>query len=123
MCLGDLAEGKVIQCDLLETVRTGRCAATTFYGQPFFAWLGSHPEHVQRFRRAMANLTDRIKLGAISSCDFTDAGRIVDVGGADGTVLAHILAATPGAIGTAFDLPPWWPTPNPAWPPTGWATA
>ena len=28
---------------LLETVRAGRCAATTFYGQPFFAWLGGHP--------------------------------------------------------------------------------
>jgi O-methyltransferase domain/Dimerisation domain len=90
---------------LLDTVRTGRCAATTFYGQPFFSWLGDHPEHVQRFSRAMANLTGGIKLGAISSCDFTNAGRIVDVGGADGTVLAHILAATPGATGTAFDLP------------------
>jgi hypothetical protein len=90
---------------LLEGVRTGRCAATTFYGQPFFAWLGGHPEHVQRFSRAMANLTDGIKLGAISSCDFTGAGRIVDVGGADGTVLARILAATPGTTGTAFDLP------------------
>ena len=90
---------------LLEGVRTGRCAATTFYGQPFFAWLGSHPEHVQRFSRAMANLTGGIKLGAIGSCDFTGAGRIVDVGGADGTVLAHILASAPGATGIAFDLP------------------
>ena len=52
---------------LLDTVRTGRCAATTFYGQPFFSWLGSQPEHIQRFSRAMANLTDGVKLGAISS--------------------------------------------------------
>ena len=90
---------------LLETVRTGRCAATAFYGHPFFAWLGGHPEHAGRFSRAMANLTDGIKLGAISSADFTGAGHIVDVGGADGTVLAHILAAAPDATGTAFDLP------------------
>jgi O-methyltransferase domain/Dimerisation domain len=90
---------------LLGTVRTGRCAATEFYGQPFFAWLGGHPEQIGRFSRAMANLTDGIKLGAISSYDFTGAGHIVDVGGADGTVLAHVLAATPGVIGTVFDLP------------------
>jgi hypothetical protein len=90
---------------LLDTVRTGRCAATTYYGQPFFSWLGSHPGHIQRFSRAMANLSDGIKLGAISSCDFTGTGRIVDIGGADGTVLAHILAATPTASGLAFDLP------------------
>ena len=90
---------------LLDTVRTGRCAATTYYGKPFFSWLGGHPEQIGRFSRAMANVTGGIKLGAISFCDFTDAGRIVDVGGADGAVLAHILAVTPGATGIAFDLP------------------
>jgi hypothetical protein len=52
----------------------------------------------------MANLTDGIRLGAISSCDFTGAGRIVDVGGADGAVLAHILTAA-AATGVVFDLP------------------
>jgi O-methyltransferase domain/Dimerisation domain len=90
---------------LLDTVRTGRCAATEFYGQPFFGWLSDQPEHIARFSRAMANLTDGIKLGAISSFDFTGAGRIVDVGGADGAVLAHILAAAPETTGVIFDLP------------------
>ena len=83
---------------LQDTIRTGRCAATEFYGQPFFTWLSGQPEQVARFSRAMANLTDGIRIGAISCHDFTDAGRIVDVGGADGAVLAHILAAAPGAI-------------------------
>jgi O-methyltransferase/methyltransferase family protein len=90
---------------LLGTVRTGRCAATEFYGQPFFTWLAEHPEHIARFSSAMANLTDGIKIGAISCCDFTDAGRIVDVGGADGAVLAHILTTAPQATGVVFDLP------------------
>jgi hypothetical protein len=90
---------------LLDTVRTGTCAATTFYGEPFFHWLGGHPEQVRRFTGAMANLTEGIKLGAISSFDFAGAGHIIDVGGADGTVLAHILGSAPGTSGTAFDLP------------------
>ena len=30
--------------DLLGTVRTGRCAATEFYGQPFFGWLSGQPD-------------------------------------------------------------------------------
>ena len=90
---------------LLGTVRTGRCAATEFYGEPFFSWLGGHPAHVQRFSRAMANLTSGVKLGAISAFDFTGAGRIVDVGGADGEVLARVLASAPGSDGVAFDLP------------------
>jgi O-methyltransferase domain/Dimerisation domain len=90
---------------LLGTVRTGRCAATEFYGQPFFTWLADHPDHVARFSRAMANLTDGIRLGAINCLDFADAGRIVDVGGADGAVLAHILNTALQATGVVFDLP------------------
>jgi hypothetical protein len=90
---------------LLDTVRTGDCAAATYYGETFFSWLSGQPEQAGRFSRAMANLTSGIKLGAIGSCDFTGAGHIVDVGGADGAVLAHILTATPGATGTTFDLP------------------
>ena len=46
-----------------------------------------------------------IKTSAISCYDFTGAGRIVDVGGADGAVLAHILAAAPATTGVVFDLP------------------
>jgi hypothetical protein len=90
---------------LLDTVRTGECAATTYYEQPFFSWLGGQPEQVDRFSRAMANLTDGIKGGAIASYDFSGADTIVDVGGADGALLARILEATPGTNGVVLDLP------------------
>jgi len=53
----------------------------------------------------MANLTDGIKIATIGCHDFTGAGRIVDVGGADGAVLAHILTAALAATGVVFDLP------------------
>src|ERR1700759_1163402 len=33
---------------LTDTVRTGRSAAEIHYGQPFFGWLGDHPEQVSR---------------------------------------------------------------------------
>ncbi len=90
---------------LLEGVRRGECAATTVYGKPFFPWLAEQPDQVERFSRAMANLTNGIKAGAIASYDFSGAGRIVDLGAADGAVLARILTATPGTEGIAFDLP------------------
>jgi hypothetical protein len=90
---------------LLETVRTGDCAATEHYGQPFFSWLADQPEQVDRFSRAMANLTDGIKAGAIASYAFPQSGNIVDVGGADGALLARVLESAPGATGVVFDLP------------------
>ena len=91
--------------DLLGTIRTGQPAAERFYGQPFFAWLSQHPEQAGRFTAAMANLTGAFKAAAIAALPLDGTGTIVDVGGADGTMLAAILAAHPHLRGVLFDLP------------------
>jgi hypothetical protein len=91
--------------DLLHTARTGEPAAQHHYGQPFWAWLSQHPEQVARFSRAMANLTDGIKFAAVASCDLSGATTLVDVGGADGSVLALLLERYPTLRGVLFDLP------------------
>jgi hypothetical protein len=90
---------------LHETVRTGRSAAETYYGKPFFAWLADHPEQVDRFTGAMANLTSGIKVAAVTGQDWSASRRILDVGGADGTLLTHVLTKQPGITGTVLDLP------------------
>ena len=91
--------------DLIHTIRTGQPAAEKFYGQPFFTWLSHHPEQASRFTGAMANLTSGFKTAAIAALPLDRARTIVDVGGADGTVLAAILAAHPHMRGVLFDLP------------------
>lgn len=90
---------------LLDGVRTGTSAATSYFGQPFFGWLSGQPEQADRFSRAMANLTNGIKAGAIASYDFSGAGRIIDLGAADAALLARVLQAHPDVTGVAFDLP------------------
>jgi hypothetical protein len=90
---------------LVDTVRTGKCAAETYYEMPFFGWLASHPDQVARFSGAMANLTDGIKVGALADCPLPDATRILDIGGADGTLLSHVLRRLPDAVGVSYDLP------------------
>jgi len=90
---------------LVDTVRSGQCAATAHYGRPFFSWLADQPGQVDRFSRAMANLTDGIKAGAIASYTFPESATIVDIGGADGALLAKVLESAPHATGTVFDLP------------------
>ena len=91
--------------DLLDTIRTGQPAAERYYGQPFFGWLADHPEQAIRFTAAMASLTGGFKTAAIAALPLDDAKTIVDVGGADGTVLAAILTARPQLRGVLFDLP------------------
>ena len=91
--------------DLLGTIRTGQPAAERFYGQPFFAWLSQHPEQASRFTAAMASLTGGFKGAAIAALPLDGTGTIIDLGGADGTMLAAILAAHPHMYGVLFDLP------------------
>ena len=92
--------------DLIHAVRTGLPAAEHLYGEPFFAWLSHHPEQASRFTGAMANLTSGgFKTAAIASLPLDGTRTIVDVGGADGTVLAAILAGHPHMRGVLFDLP------------------
>lgn len=90
---------------LTDTVRTGAPAADLTYGVPFFDWLAAHPEHASRFTGAMANLTDGIKHGAIAALRLQGIRTLVDVGGADGTVLASVLAGHPDMAGVLLDLP------------------
>lgn len=90
---------------LIDTVRSGKCAATEHYGQPFFTWLAGQPEQVDRFSGAMANLTNGIKAGAIASYAFPASGTMIDIGGADGALLAKVLESAPDARGIVFDLP------------------
>jgi hypothetical protein len=53
----------------------------------------------------MASLTGGFKTAALTTLPLDGARTIVDVGGADGTVLAAILAAHPDMRGVLFDLP------------------
>jgi hypothetical protein len=91
--------------ELTHTIRTGQPAAEHYYGEPFFAWLSHHPEQASRFTGAMANLTGAFKTTAIASLPLEGTHTVVDVGGADGSVLAAILAAHPQMRGVLFDLP------------------
>jgi DNA-binding Lrp family transcriptional regulator len=90
---------------LVDTVRTGVTAADIYYGQPFFDWISQYPDQVGQFTRAMGDLTKGIKAGAVTAYDFNGAGEIVDIGGADGALLAQILAGAPSTTGVVFDLP------------------
>ena len=90
---------------LLGTVRSGTCAATKYYREPFFSWLSNQPEQVDRFSRAMANLTDGIKAGAIASYTFPDPARSSTSAVPTAPLLAMALESAPGTNGIVFDLP------------------
>jgi hypothetical protein len=95
--------GRTLASDEPGSMRVA--AADVRYGEPFFDWISQYPDQVSRFAAAMANFTTGIKAGAVATYDFNGAGRIVDIGAADGALLAQILGGTPSTTGVAFDLP------------------
>jgi hypothetical protein len=91
--------------ELVHTIRTGEPAAQHLYGMPFFEWLATQPSQVTRFTGAMRNLTDGIKAAAVASVQLDGVKRLIDVGGADGSMLALALAKHSDTAGVVFDLP------------------
>jgi hypothetical protein len=91
--------------DLLHCVRTGGTAMQHLYGVGSFDYLAAHPEEAAIFNAAMAENTRRIARAVVAAYDFSGFRALVDVGGGNGTLMATILAATPGLDGIVFDLP------------------
>ena len=71
----------------------------------FWEWLGHHPEEAARFSRAMGFVTSRV-LAALAGAGYRlpAGGRVVDVGGNRGTLLAWLLHDMPEATGVLYDL-------------------
>ena len=89
---------------LFHTVRTGETAFDHVFGMGTFDYFARHPEAAAIFNEAMTEGTRWAAPAVIAAYDFARFQTIVDVGGGNGTLLAAILAATPGLRGTVFDL-------------------
>jgi hypothetical protein len=89
--------------DLMAGVRTGRPSHERGIVAEPFVEFGEDPEGSRNFNRAMSEGTRREAPGIIGAYDFSQFSTLVDVGGGDGTLLAEIVAATPGMQGVLFD--------------------
>jgi hypothetical protein len=88
-----------------HAVRTGSGRSTTSTGCPCGSTTRPTRTKGARFDAAMASITGRLAEAVVSSYDFSGFGRVVDVGGGDGTLLAAILRSAPSARGVLFDVP------------------
>jgi O-methyltransferase len=91
--------------EMLRAVREGGDAFTYAYGEPFFAHLTRHPEREAAFQASMAARSAQEAQAVLAAYDFGDVGRLVDVGGGDGTLLAAILGVAPHLRGVLLDRP------------------
>jgi hypothetical protein len=87
------------------SLETGKTAVEHVFGMPIFDYLAQHPQEATRFSEAMVGIHGGEPPAVAKAYDFSRFGSIVDVGGATGNMLAHILARHPQPRGVLFDLP------------------
>lgn len=88
--------------DIMHTVRTGAPAFDKIYGEPFYDYLGGNDKAAASFTEAMnANRVPTVP----ASCDLSEVGTFVDVGGGSGGLLTEVLTAHPAMRGVLLELP------------------
>jgi hypothetical protein len=87
------------------SLRTGLPAADHAFGKPLFDLFAEDPEAAERFSETMIAVHGAEPPSVAAAYDFSTARTVVDVGGASGNMLAHILIRHAGPRGVLFDLP------------------
>lgn len=83
---------------IMDSVRTGKPAI-----EDFFEFLRTNPEQEAIFHAGLGN-RGRIETAAIiDAYDFSQSGRIVDVGGGNGAFLSGVMASCEHVSGVLFD--------------------
>lgn len=90
---------------LTQVVKTGKSSVSEALGGSLWDWYGSHPEEAAAFSGAMDNLAAQVAEEVTRAIDFSSVGRVVDVGGANGTLVNAVLRAFPNTRGVLLDLP------------------
>lgn len=91
--------------NIVHSLRTGGDGITKAYGKNAFDLFREIPDQAQRFHQAMTNLSNVAGKALIQAYNFSRFQRLADVGGGHGTLLGHILRATPRLQGLLYDLP------------------
>ena len=87
------------------SLETGKTAMEKVCGMPLFDYLAQHPQEAAQFSAAMVGIHGAEPPAVAAAYDFSRFGTIVDVGGATGNMLAHILKRHARPRGVLFDRP------------------
>jgi O-methyltransferase domain len=91
--------------ELLYSLQTGKTGFEKAFRQPLFDYLAERPVEASLFSETMVGFHGAEPPAVAEAYDFGRLGSIVDVGGATGNMLVHILKRHERPRGVLFDLP------------------
>jgi hypothetical protein len=84
---------------------TGDTGFEKGHGQSLFEYLEQNPGMAQFLSETMVGFHGREPPAVAEAYDFSGIGSLVDVGGASGNMLGHVLSRHPNVKGVLYDLP------------------
>lgn len=84
---------------------TGDTGFEKAHGMGLFGYLQHNPGMAQFFSETMVGFHGREPPAVAEAYDFSGIASLVDVGGASGNMLGHVLSRHPGVRGVLYDLP------------------
>jgi len=91
--------------ELAYSLRSGKTGVEHVFGKPLFDLLAERPEEASLFSETMVGFHGAEPPAVADAYDFSALESIVDVGGATGNLLVHILRRHRQPRGVLFDLP------------------
>ncbi len=89
----------------LHSLRTGETAFNAAAGMSVWDYYAQHPEAGQVFSQSMTSVGTPVTQAIVETYDFSEFNTIVDIGGAQGSLISAIVQSHPHLKGILFDLP------------------
>ena len=90
---------------IADSIRTGEPAFPLVHGRSVWQHYADHPEEEETFAGAMRNFSNLDLPLIVAGYPWPRSGRLCDVGGGVGALLAGILQSRPGLRGVCVDAP------------------
>jgi C-methyltransferase len=90
---------------LADAVRTGESSFEKRHGKPLFEYLDRHPAEASLYDDAIAAFAGRESAALAGAYDFSQARRLLDVGGGRGDLLLELLSRFPNLSGVLLERP------------------
>ena len=91
--------------NLLESVVSGEEVFDKIFNKTYMEYLENNPETLKIFNDCMTSVSDINNPAIVSSYDFSECKKILDIGGGHGSFISAILKEYPSITGILFDLP------------------
>ena len=104
LLLGDEWHWRIFS-ELKHSVKTGETAQAKVFGNELFEHLAQNQQDAETFNRAMTSHSLAAVPAIVEAYDFSGVGKLADIAGGHGILLAGVLKANPQVQGILFDLP------------------